>query len=155
MEFFSISVKHLILWIIRFLLVNWNTYGIRGIARDWVVSCLTNRKQVVFVNGSISDQLNAPCGVPQGSVLGPLLFLVYINDFHNSSKLFDFHLFADDDNLFYKNRNLIELARNVNIELQKVHTWPQNRDHSRNPTYVGTFEVFVPRILLPVFWPPC
>ena len=98
-------------------------YGIRGIARDWVVSYLTNRKQVVFVNGSISDQLNVPCGVPQGSVLGPLLFLLYVNDFHNSSKLFDFHLFADDANLFYENRNLIALATNVNIELQKVHTW--------------------------------
>ena len=52
-----------------------------------------------------------------------LLFLLYINDFHNSSKLFDFHLFADDANLFYENRNLIALATNVNIELQKVHTW--------------------------------
>ena len=98
-------------------------YGIRGIARGWVVSYLTNRKQIVFVNGSISDQLNVPCGVPQRSVLGPLLFLLYINDFHDSSKLFDFHLFANDASLFYENRNLIALATNVNIELQKVHTW--------------------------------
>ena len=48
------------------------------------------------------------CGVPQGSVLGPLLFLVYINDFSNWSEILDFHLFADDANLFYKHKNLLK-----------------------------------------------
>ena len=52
--------------------------------------------------GSVnSDIQTACCGVPQGSVLGPLLFLIYINDFHNCSELLDFHLFADDANLFF------------------------------------------------------
>lgn len=51
------------------------------------------------IGSSVSDELVVSCGVPQGSVLGPLLFLLYMNDFNNSSKVFDFHLFADDSNL--------------------------------------------------------
>ena len=79
-------------------------YGIRGVAKSWFVSYLTNRKQVVTVNGVASDVQDVSCGVSQGSVLGPLLFLIYINDFHRCSDLFEFHLFADDANLFCKTK---------------------------------------------------
>ena len=62
-------------------------YGIRGTAFDWFVSYLTNRKQYDRNNGVDSEFLHIKCGVPQGSILGPLLFIVYINDIVNSSKL--------------------------------------------------------------------
>ena len=98
-------------------------YGVRGVAKSWFVSYLTNRKQVVSVNGVTSGEQVVSCGVPQGSVLGPLLFLIYINDFHNSSDLFEFHLFADDANLFCGNKDFHNFSANLNIELQKVNNW--------------------------------
>ena len=76
-------------------------YGIRGIANDWFTSYLSNRRQFVSIGSTKSDTLTISHGVPQGSVLGPLLFLLYINDFHKCCNLFDFHIFADDTNLFY------------------------------------------------------
>ena len=76
-----------------------------------------------MVNNTTSRKCNITCGIPQGSVLGPLLFLLYINDFHCSSELFDFHLFADDANLFYENKSLQILQNRINSELINVHTW--------------------------------
>ena len=70
---------------------------------------------------SRSQQIS--CGVPQGSVLGPLLFLIYINDIHNCSEKFSFYLFADDTNLLYADKKLKSLEDMINGELLKVSDW--------------------------------
>jgi hypothetical protein len=104
------------------LLKKLDFYGIRGLPFEWFTSYLSNRKQFVCVDNVFSDELHISCGVPQGSVLGPLLFLIYINDFSLCSKLLDFHLFADDANLFYKD-NTSNFQTNLNSELDKVYVW--------------------------------
>ena len=105
------------------LLAKLEHYGIRGIANEWFRSYLTNRQQFVSFNNSDSNTLHITCGVPQGSVLGPLLFLIYINDFINSLSVFDFHLFADDSNLFYSDKDLQHLEETVNQELNEINAW--------------------------------
>ena len=97
-------------------------YGIRGVTKDWFTSYLTNRYQYVSLGQTESELQPVSCGVPQGSVLGPLLFLVYLNDLSNCSEILDFHLFADDANLFYKHKNLKVLESKVNNELVNIHT---------------------------------
>ena len=98
-------------------------YGIRGIAKDWFCSYLSNRKQLVSIGNVTSDLKPITCGVPQGSVLGPLLFLLYINDFSKSVPDLDFHLFADDSNLFCSHKSLQCLEAKVNVELNNVNNW--------------------------------
>ena len=71
-------------------------YGIRGLPLDWLKNYFLNRFQYVEYNGSSSFYNTIKCGVPQGSILGPLLFLIYINDICNASEFLEFILFADD-----------------------------------------------------------
>ena len=107
----------------RILLSKLEHYGIRGCALEWFRSYLSDRKQYVSVNGSNSNLLSITCGVPQGSVLGPLLFLIYINDLPNVSKKLTFYLFADDTNIYYESKDLLNLIKIVNKELRLVKKW--------------------------------
>ena len=113
----------------KILLSKLQYYGIHGMALNWFSNYLSNRKQYVEVNGYKSSLLPLNTGVPQGSILGPLLFLIYMNDIPNSSDLFNFLLFADDTSLkTFINSKLPNFSINatsntINTEIQKVHDW--------------------------------
>ena len=98
------------------LLKKMGHYGIKRIALDWFSSYLSEQKQYVSVNGHISDYLDIPCDVPQGSVLGPLLFLIYINALPNVSKFFSSYLFTDDTNIHFEATDLVSLQKIMNRE---------------------------------------
>ena len=97
-------------------------YGIRGVALEFFRSYLNNRQQFTIVNGVISDIFTIICGVPQGSTLGPLLFLLYINDISTASKFISI-LFADDTCLIMNNKNLKTLEEMCNRELKEIDVW--------------------------------
>ena len=107
----------------KILLNKLEHYGIRGIALDWVKSYLNDRKQYVEVNNVASAQKTVKCGIPQGSILGPLLFILYVNDISNSSEILKFILFADDTNIFYSCKDIENLENTLNTELEKVSVW--------------------------------
>ena len=98
-------------------------YGIRGNVLSWFQSYLPGRTQYVTVSGHVSDLLPIICGVPQGSVLGPLLFLIYVIDFPKVSKVMQFYLFADDTSIYFDSDNLVYLQKIVNRELKKIKKW--------------------------------
>ena len=98
-------------------------YGIRGTALKWFASYLNNRQQFVSFNGFTSACLQINSGIPQGSILGPLLFILYINDIVNCSKILHFILFADDTNLFLSSNNIYDLFNTINAELLKLSDW--------------------------------
>jgi len=108
---------------IDILLVKLSNYGIRGIMFNWIKDYLTDRTQYTFVNGIKSDVRNIKYGVPQGSVLGPLLFLIYVNDLHRATLEASPKLFADDTNIFVAANNLNDLSYKTNICLSKIYQW--------------------------------
>ena len=93
-------------------------YGINGIANEWLRSHLTNRCQSVRLGDVCSDEMNINCGVPQGSILGPLLFTIYINDMHKAFDKCLVHHFADDTNLLYADENPKNLQKVMDKELK-------------------------------------
>jgi hypothetical protein len=105
------------------LLKKMSNYGIRGLQLKWFHSYLKERTQRVLCNGSLSTLGHIEYGVPQGSNLGPLLFLLYINDLANVSTTLHFILFADDTNIFYSNRSCSSLMEIVNLELIHISKW--------------------------------
>ena len=114
------------------LLDKLNYYGFRGIVNQWFSSYLSNRTQSTEIGSHISSKLNINCGVPQGSVLGPLLFLLYINDIQYCSSKLQFFLFADDTNALYAHKDLKTLELTVNAELHNLYNWLTSNKRSLN-----------------------
>ena len=98
-------------------------YGVRGIEHNWLKSYMNNRKQYVSFDNVNSSLLDITCGVPQGSILGPILFILYINDLCNVSEFLKFVLFAEDTNLFASGDNIVSLCNEINKELYKINVW--------------------------------
>ena len=98
-------------------------YGICGLALKWIKSYFSNRKQFVQFNRTCSSQQTIKCGVPQGSILGPLFFILYINDLPNASKLTETLIFADDTSIFYSHSDLNKLESIMNAELENFDIW--------------------------------
>ena len=110
---------------------------------DWFSSYLSNRTQSTQIGSVVSSKERIVCGVPQVFVLGPFLFLIYVNDMYRSSQKLDFYLFADDTNLLYAEKDLKKLEIVTNEELLKLSEWLNSNKLSLMPTK-SNFVIFHP-----------
>ena len=107
----------------KILLKKLEYYGVRGVPLIWFQSCLHNRRKCVKINQSNSDYKTITYGVPQGCALGPLLFLIYINDMFFAAPKVSFHLLADDTCIFHSNKNYRKLEDEINTSLDNITNW--------------------------------
>ena len=105
------------------LLIKLEYVGVRGQTLEWFKSYLSNRSQVVFINGVLSEHEQIKCGVPQGSILGPLLFLIYINDLSSIIDIATTRMYADDTNLTFTACNIPELQEQMSVDIQCLKNW--------------------------------
>ena len=98
-------------------------YGVRGLAHDWLRSYLFDRSQYVFLNGKKSSTRKLEFGVPQGSILGPLLFVLYINDLPNIDKSIHFILYADDANIVVTGKTLEIIQKKIQKFIPQLLNW--------------------------------
>ena len=105
------------------LLAKLNNYGIRGVSNDWFKSYLSNCSQYVSINGYESGLAAINRDVPQGSVLGPLLFLLYMNDLNQAIKFCKVHHFADDTNLLCLSNSIKKVNKLINADLKRLVNW--------------------------------
>ena len=114
------------------LLMKLYKYGIRGVAYDWIKNYLEERMQYLSFNKHASSTMDIKCGVPQGSILGQLLFLIYVNDLSSVSSILFTLLFANDTNVFVTGKNLSTLFTTMNSELFKLSEWMNINKLSHN-----------------------
>ena len=98
-------------------------YGIAGNNLRWFENYLKDRQQFVSFEHNSTKKVTVTCGVPQGSILGPLSFLFYLNDLHHASKILNPIMFAGDTNLFFSHSDINILFEKMNIELTNVSNW--------------------------------
>ena len=116
-------------------------YGICDISLSWFISYLLNREQRCFINGQLSEAQTWKCGVPQGSILGPLLFLININDLPNCLQLSNPRMYADDKALTTTGSSAAEITARVNTDLINIREWLNANRLSLN--VVKTEQMFI------------
>ena len=107
----------------RILLSKLNAYGFGSAVGSWFKSYLSNRSQKCYVNGHLSNNRTLLCGIPQGTILGPLLFLLYINDLPNCLEHSQARMYADDTNLTFASNNIDDINYHLNLDLANVNKW--------------------------------
>ena len=110
------------------LLSKLSSYGISGTELDWFTNYLFNRSQQVILENIRSDITKITCGVPQGSILGPLLFLLHINDFEDTLRKSQTIMFADDTVIYYSSRSSCEIEQCLNDDLKNIATYFEAND---------------------------
>ena len=105
------------------LLSKLNLYDINGIAHQWLQSYLEDRTQMCSINGLLSGSCSLSCGVPQGTIFGPLLFLLYITDLPNCLSNCEHRMYADNTHLTYTSNNIHNIQTSLNEDLENVHNW--------------------------------
>ena len=116
----------------KILIDKLSAIGVKGIERNWFVSYLANRTQYVSINGSISTPCNITSGVPQGSILGPLMFLLFINDMPNCIKHSTVDMYADDTLIYVSHNNVDLIEKYLNEDLECLTKWLENNRMKAN-----------------------
>ena len=110
-------------------------YGIKEKTLKWLKSYLSERKQCIsYSDAGKTSMCSIICDVPQDSILGPLLFLIYVNNLDKASSILKPIIFADDTNLFLSNKDINKLSNDINVELQKMSIWFKENKLSPNLT---------------------